>query len=137
MSVSVSFVLNCLGIMISVFTSCFKYARGLDSGRYFVVSISRFPPKWFNGCRCYELAPSAGLLKSFKAGLSQSQYEVRYRRDVLNSVDVHKVFEGLAKMAGGRDIVLCCFEPAFDFCHRRLLARYVQEVWGYSIEELF
>ena len=122
--------------MISVFTSCFKFAKGLDPDRYFVVSISRFPPRGFKGYKCFEFAPSADLLKRFKGGLSQYHYGVRYRRDVLESIDVHKVFEDLAVRACGRDIVLCCFEPPFDFCHRRLLARYVQEVWGYSIEEL-
>lgn len=136
MSVSVSFVLSSLGVMISVFTSCFKFSKGLDPDRYFVVSISRFPPRGFKGYKCFELAPSADLLKRFKGGLSQYHYGVRYRRDVLEAIDVHKVFEDLAVRACGRDIVLCCFEPPFDFCHRRLLARYVQEVWGYSIEEL-
>lgn len=121
---------------MDVFTSCFKFAKGLDSSKFFVVSISRFPPRGFQGYCCYDLAPSADLLKRFKGGLSQYHYAVRYRRDVLDRVDVHRVFEGLARLACGRDIVLCCFEPAFDFCHRRLLARYVEERWGYSIEEL-
>lgn len=121
---------------MQVFTSCFSSARRLDPDRYFVVSIARFPPKWFQGFRCYVLAPSADLLNRYHNGLSQYHYGVRYRRDVLGHIDVHKVFEDLARLACGRDIVLCCFEPAFEFCHRRLLARYVQEVWGYSIEEL-
>ena len=122
---------------MQVFTSCFKFAKGLDESKYFVVSISRFPPKGFKGYKCFEFAPPADLLRRFKNGLSQYQYSVKYRRVVLDNIDVHKVFENLAVQACGRDIVLCCFEPAFDFCHRRLLAQYVQEVWGYSIEELW
>ena len=121
---------------MQVYTSCFKFAKGLDDSQFFVVSISRFPPRGFKGYKCYDFAPSAALLKSFRNGLSKSDYSVKYRRDVLEAIDVHKVFEGLAVKACGRDIVLCCFEPAFNFCHRRLLASYVQEVWGYSIEEL-
>lgn len=121
---------------MQVFTSCFKFAKGLDPERYFVVSIARFPPKGFNGCCCYEFAPSVRLLKEFKEGLRRDHYAYRYERDVLKKTDVHRVFEGLARQACGRDIVLCCFEPAFDFCHRRILAHYVKRVWGYSIEEL-
>lgn len=121
---------------MQVFTSCFKFARSLDESKFFVVSISRFPPRGFKCYKCYEFAPSADLLRRFKAGLSEYRYRVMYRRDVLERIDVHKVFEDLAVKACGRDIVLCCFEPAFNFCHRRLLASYVQEVWGYSIEEL-
>lgn len=122
--------------MINIYISCYKSAKRLDASRYFVVSISRFPPKWFSGYKCFEFAPSAALLKRFKNGLSKYHYAVRYRKDVLEKMDVHKVFEGLARLACGRDIVLCSFEPAFDFCHRRLLAQYVKELYGYSIEEL-
>lgn len=121
---------------MQVFTSSFKFARGLDSHRYFVVSIARFPPRWFKGFCCYEFAPSVRLLKEYREGLRNDHYSYRYKRDVLKKIDVHRVFEGLARLACGRDIVLCCFEPAYEFCHRRLLAHYVQEVWGYSIKEL-
>lgn len=122
---------------MQVYTSCFKFAKSLDDSKYFVVSISRFPPKGFKGYKCYEFAPSVRLLKEYKEGLRNDHYAYRYERDVLKKIDVHRVFEGLARMACGRDIVLCCFEPALHFCHRRLLAQYVQEVWGYSIEELW
>ena len=121
---------------MNIYTSCFNYAKRLDSSKFFVVSISRFPPKWFQGYKCFEFAPSAELLRRFKGGLSKYHYGLVYRHEVLESIDVHHVFEGLARLACGRDIVLCCFEPAYEFCHRRLLARYVQEVWGYSIDEL-
>lgn len=121
---------------MQVYTSCFKFAKGLDDSKYFVVSISRFPPRGFRGYKCFEFAPSVRLLKDYKEGLRNDHYAYRYRRDVLEKVDVHRVFEGLARLSRGRDIVLCCFEPAFEFCHRRLLAHYVKEVWGYSIEEM-
>ena len=122
---------------MQVFTSCFKFAKSLDESKYFVVSISRFPPRNFKGYKCYEFAPSVRLLKEYKEGLRNDHYAYRYERDVLKKIDVHRVFEDLARMACGRDIVLCCFEPALQFCHRRLLAHYVERVWGYSIEELW
>lgn len=123
--------------MINVFTSCFKTAKGLDSSKYFVVSIARFPPRNFMGYKCPELAPSALLLKQYKEGLRNDHYSYRYKRDVLSKIDVHRVFECLAREARGRDIVLCCFEPPFEFCHRRVLAHYVESRWGYVIKELF
>lgn len=122
---------------MQVFTSCFKFAKSLDESKFFVVSISRFPPRGFQGYKCFEFAPSVRLLKEYKEGLRNDHYAYRYERDVLKKIDVHRVFEGLARMACGRDIVLCCFEPALQFCHRRVLAHYVERVWGYSIEELW
>lgn len=121
---------------MDIFTSYFSRAKGLDVTRYFVVSIARFQPKDFFAYPCLALAPSAELLLQYKNGLSRGVYEECYRHDVLESQDIHKVFEGLAKLANGRDIVLCCYERPFQFCHRRLLARYVEEHWHYFIEEL-
>lgn len=122
---------------MNIFTSCFRFAKNLDESKFFVVSISRFPPRGFKGYKCYEFAPSVHLLKEYKEGLRNDHYSYRYERDVLKKIDVHRVFEELARLACGRDIVLCCFEPAYHFCHRRVLAHYVKRVWGYSIEELF
>lgn len=122
---------------MQVYTSSFKFAKGLNESKYFVVSISRFPPRGFRGYKCFEFAPSVRLLKEYKEGLRNDHYAYRYERDVLKKTDVHRVFEGLARMACGRDIVLCCFEPALQFCHRRILAHYVERVWGYSIKELW
>lgn len=121
---------------MQVFTSCFRFAKSLDESKFFVVSISRFPPGGFKGYKCFEFAPSVRLLKEYKEGLRNDHYAYRYERDVLKKIDVHRVFEELARVACGRDIVLCCFEPAFHFCHRRILAHYVKRTWGYSIEEL-
>lgn len=121
---------------MDIFTSSFNKSKGLDPSKYLVVSISRFPPKWFQGVRCFEFAPSMQLLNDFHDGMAQCLYAYRYRYEVLERGDVHKVFEWLAGLSKGRDIVLCCFEPAGRFCHRRLLADYVKEVWGYSINEL-
>lgn len=121
---------------MNIFTSSFSVSRELDPSKYLVVSISRFPPKWFNGVMCFEFAPSAQLLFDYKDGLPECLYAYRYRSEVLDRGDVHKVFERLAGISQGRDIVLCCFESADKFCHRHLLAGYVQEVWGYTINEL-
>lgn len=121
---------------MEIFTSYFGRAKGLDVTRYFIVSIARFQPKDFFAYPCLALAPSVDLLRQYKNGLSRNLYEECYRRDVLESQNVHKIFENLAMLAHGRDIVLCCYERPFEFCHRRLLARYVEEHWRYSIDEL-
>ena len=121
---------------MDIFTSSFSVSRGLDPSKYLVVSISRFPPKWFRGVMCFEFAPSSQLLFDYKDGMPECLYSYRYRSEVLERGDVHKVFEHLAVLSQGRDIVLCCFESAEKFCHRHLLAGYVKEVWGYSINEL-
>lgn len=121
---------------MEIYTSSFNFAKGLDSTKYFVVSISRFPPRWFRGFKCKEFAPSASLLRKYRNGLSKEDYTSEFMSSVMESQDVHKVFEGLAILACRRDIVLCCFEGSDEFCHRQLVSSYVKARWGYSIKEL-
>lgn len=121
---------------MEIFTSCFSFAKSLDASKFFVVSISRFPPRWFKGYKCKEFAPSASLLRRYRQGLSKEAYTSEFMSSVMESQDVHKVFEGLAVLACRRDIVLCCFEGEDEFCHRQLVASYVKSRWGYSIKEL-
>lgn len=121
---------------MNIYTSYFSHASSLDSSRFFVVSISRFSPRGFHGFECLEFAPPADLLRSFKRGLSERDYSRLYREWVLECCDVRRVFVDIAKVCGGRDIVLCCYERPDSFCHRHLLSDYVFEKYGYRIQEL-
>lgn len=121
---------------MDIFTASFKRAQALPESKYFVVSISRWPPKNFEGYRCFEFAPSAELLRSYKKGLSQIEYKRQYLSGLGSKNSVHRVFENLARLSGGRDIVLCCFEDPFMFCHRHILADFVEDQFGYIMSEL-
>lgn len=121
---------------MNIFTSSFSKAKGLDSSRYFIVSISRFSPRGFSGYKCPSFAPSRGLLSAYKKGLSESAYERRFLYELGSKDSIYSVFRSLAAACGGRDIVLCCYEPAGAFCHRRLIAQVVAMFWNYSINEI-
>lgn len=120
---------------MNIYTSYFDRVRHFDKDSYMAVSISRFPPKWFHGVKCFAFAPSVRLLRSYKSGLSKADYVMRYRSECLDRCDVREVFVRLAKLANGRDIVLMCFEPMGAFCHRHVLSDYVFEKYGYRIKE--
>lgn len=121
---------------MNIYTSCFSRAKFLDPARYCVVSISRFPPLWFNGVRCLSLAPSCALLKAYHDGLSWGSYVSRYQSEVLSRVDVKSVLAGVAKECHGRDMVLCCYESSPVHCHRSLVAGHVQTLYGYSMKDI-
>lgn len=86
--------------------------------------------------KCSSLAPSVKLLSDWHAGMSEVEYEVRYRQEISEILDLHSVFESLAVYCKGRDMVLCCYEADSKFCHRNILASIVFEKWGYKIDEL-
>lgn len=121
---------------MEIFTSYFAVARSLDPDLYFVVSISRFPPRWFSGLRCLSLAPSKDLLFDYKSGLSEAVYTRRYRHELSELFDLREVFQNLAMFSKGRDMVLCCYEKSGEFCHRHILSDIVFEKYGYRINEL-
>lgn len=89
------------------------------------VAISRTVPDWYSGRRCLELAPSEKLLAGYKDGLvTVSEYKRVYIKqlgrlgsptDVVNRI--------IAKF--GDDAILLCYESVSKFCHRHVLAEWL------------
>jgi uncharacterized protein YeaO (DUF488 family) len=95
------------------------------------VAISRGVPRWFKG-RVYDpLRPSWKLVQGAKSGeLSHEEYERRYRAEVLEGLDPATVVREL-----GDDAVLLCWERPDAPCHRRLVARWLEERLGIAVPE--
>lgn len=121
---------------MNIFTSNFAKAKSLDSSKYLVVAISRYVPKGYSGARELRFAPSRRLLMSYKKGLSSELYTKAFYNELIDEENVYSVFKDLSRLSQGRDIVLCCYEKAGDFCHRRLIADFVLSHWNYDIKEL-
>lgn len=120
---------------MNIYTSNFASAKRFDPARYCLVSISRFSPQGWDGLAAPAFAPSASLLQSYKQGeCSEAAYRMRYCL-MLDSINVRNVFAFIARYAKGRDIVLLCYEKAGAFCHRRILAQWVLDNYGYDIKE--
>jgi hypothetical protein len=92
---------------------------------------------WWKGKFYKALAPTPKILSWWKNLSKEEQltpknkaiYETLYKRDVLSKLDVNKV----AKDLDGK--VLLCFEKSNDFCHRHIIAKWLNEN-GYKCEEL-
>lgn len=96
------------------------------------ISIARWPPHWWGPRRRYiALAPSAGLLKRSRAGLSWPEYVMEYKADVLDKLDPAKVYADL-----GPDAILLCWESPGEDCHRRLVAKWLEKSLNIKCREL-
>jgi hypothetical protein len=95
------------------------------------VAICRGVPRWFKG-RIYDpLRPSWKLLQEAKDGtISHEDYERRYRAEVLAALDPARVRQEL-----GDDAILLCWERPDAPCHRRLVARWLEEALGIEVPE--
>ena len=105
-------------------TSCFKYYTG-NKG----IAICVYPPTGWTGPRFLKLEPSRDLFFSIKQGrITRDEYIQRYREQ-LNKLDAKEVYEIL------KDKVLLCWEKPGEFCHRRLVAKWIQEKLGIEVPE--
>jgi hypothetical protein len=89
-----------------------------------LVSIAIFAPWACQGRRYPALAPRREMLK-----LDEANYRVEYQK-ILDNLDPRKVFEDL-----GQDAILLCWEAPGEFCHRRLVAEWLEAHLGVTVPE--
>ena len=99
-------------------TSNFKIYKG-DQG----VAICLYPPlDWF-GAQFPALEPPRPLFFARKADqIDDKEYERQYREQVLKKLNPREVYETL------RGQVLLCWEAPGEFCHRRIVASWLEEI---------
>jgi uncharacterized protein (DUF488 family) len=100
-----------------------------------LVSIAGLAPKEikekFSNMTTYkDLQPPKQLVIDYKSGtITSKQYTVKYK-DQLNKLNPFKIFQDL------ENSVLLCWEPKGQFCHRHLVADWIYNTTGNSVEEL-
>ena len=104
-------------------TSNFATFRGSCSPN--LLSIARWSPRGWGGRRYKALAPRREMLK-----MDEATYRVEYQK-ILDNLDPQKVFDDL-----GEDVILLCWEAPGKFCHRRLVAEWLEKHLGRPVPEL-
>lgn len=112
-------------------TSCFAIS-GKDPN---AVSIARYIDSRYNpyrGKKYLDLAPSPALFKAWKnRELTEQEYEERFYQETLTKTTPQKVLADL-----GDESILLCYEPPGEFCHRRIVARWLEEALEIAIPEI-
>jgi len=106
-----------------IFTSNFKIAGHLSQA----VAISQGIPRSWQGKRYKPLAPPWNLVKL----TDNTQFIKLYKAQVLDRLDAAQVLSDL----GGDNFVLLCWEAPGEFCHRRVVAAWLQKELGLVLEE--
>jgi len=96
----------------------------------FSVSISLMSPPFFNGRKYKELAPTWEMLSLYKKFQNKLIYTHEYDK-ILSDLDPKKVFTDL-----GEHAILCCWCLKGKFCHRHLVAKWLEENLNITIKEL-
>ena len=107
----------------------------------FRVSISRTAPINSYDLQLIKLAPSAELLQKYKGNsITNEEYTSVYHNQLLkleNNGYIAKFVKALSTLQELHgDVVLLCYEKKSDFCHRHLLAEYLNNNHNTNIREL-
>lgn len=100
------------------------------------LSISQGPPKWYTGPQLKLLAPPWELVNK-AARYTKEQYTAEFHRLVLDQLDPIEVYQAIIAEYTD-DVVLLCFEEIEnpgDFCHRRMVAEWLEKANGVEIPE--
>ena len=71
------------------------------------------------------------MIKRYKLDGDEVAYTESYYSKVLNKLDPHKVYKDLQNMT------LLCYEKYGSFCHRHIVAHWVEQSTGFKVKELY
>lgn len=95
------------------------------------ISISLWAPKEFRGRCMKELAPPNSLLFDYK---NKKADDIDYTRRFmahLSTLDPHSIVASIPPLS-----ILLCYEKPTDFCHRHIVAHWIETNTGIVIREI-
>lgn len=95
------------------------------------VSIAGRAPGEYTGREYKKLAPKYWFFKKYKEDGDRQFYVNAYNEEVLSKLDPKEVYREL-----GSDAVLLCWEEKTKFCHRHLVAEWLQTHLNILVKEL-
>lgn len=117
-----------------IYTSYFAQLRNLPKN-IVPISICGKAPDWYKGIQYKVLAPKYQFFMEWKKNKDNDYYIKHFQEEVLDGLDVYDVVDRLYELSEGKDIALICYEKPTDFCHRHLVADWLNDTWDIICEE--
>jgi uncharacterized protein YeaO (DUF488 family) len=112
-----------------IYTSYFARLKDLPSD-VIPISICGKAPDWYDGLQYKKLAPKRDFFMKWKENHDNDYYIKCFNEQVLDKLNAAEVILDLSSMLlslGKTDICLVCYEKPGDFCHRHLVADWLNE----------
>lgn len=121
-----------------IYTTYFAKLKSLPK-HIVPISICGKAPDWYKGLQYKKLAPKYDFFMEWKKNHDNEYYIKCFKEQVLDNLNVDEVIYELTEThnQGGYldiDFALICYEKPEDFCHRHLVADWLNEN-GYDCEE--
>lgn len=119
---------------MKIYTSNFENMDRIIMEDKVTVAICLKCPTDYNGYWMPELAPPQEMLSEYHETWDEETYTEKYQK-ILSKLDAGAVYDKLQKYGAGKDVVMLCYEPAGEFCHRHLVGRWLEEQNIIPVEE--
>ena len=120
--------------MTEVYTSYFANLKNLPDNLC-PISICGKAPDWYDGIQFKILAPKYWFFKKYEEDGDKDFYTEAFNHDILNNFKAWEVLNKLKELAGNKLPCLICYEKPGDFCHRHLVAEWLQNNCNIKVEE--
>lgn len=122
-----------------IYTSYFAKLKQLENHNIIPISICAKAPDWYKGLKYKKLAPKYGFFMEWKKNHDNDYYIEHFQSEVLDQLDATDVILDFSRLSygfniGENDIALICYEKPSDFCHRHLVAEWLNQN-GFKCEE--
>lgn len=112
-----------------IYTSYFANLKSLPE--YIIpISICGKAPDWYKGLQYKKLAPKYDFFIKWKENHDNDYYIKCFSEQVLDKTDILTVLRDLIDLTeslSGKKLCLICYEKPSDFCHRHLVADWLNE----------
>ena len=90
------------------------------------IAICGKSPDWYKGIRYKKLAPKFNFFQEWKKTGDNDYYIEHFNKEVLEPLDAAVVYEELESLCDGWACALICYERPEAFCHRHLVAEWLE-----------
>lgn len=120
--------------MRQIYTSYFANLKNLPKD-IVPISICGKAPTGYNGLEYKKLAPKWWFFQEWKKNKDNDFYVKHFTEEVLNKLNAFDVVTDLFKLAESTKIALVCYEKPGDFCHRHLVAEWIELITQMEVKE--
>lgn len=119
---------------MKIYTSYFGQLKNIEKDNIIPIAICRYLPKYYNGLVYQKVAPSEDILNTCRS--SHNEYMNRFTNEILFKLNPIDVIKDIAKLSNKQDLCLLCYETPEKFCHRHLVAKWLNDYFtNINIEE--
>lgn len=108
-----------------------------EAGNLISISKDKGRSANFNGKAILELAPKKEFWRIWKDNIGKipeientKYYITEYYNQVLSKIDIEKLLENETKP------ILLCYETGNQFCHRHVVAEYIEFLYGVKVKDI-